>query len=757
MRRSLLLLAFPLYLFAQTPFSQDSATAFLKTLSVEIGPRPMGSPNERRAMEFALQKFREFGLNDAYIMGMAVAGSDASATNTRSGVAVGVLKGETDRIILIGGHIDSAGPDIPGANDDGSGSATVIELARVLAQTKHKSTLVFCLFGGEESNLRGSRYFAEHYPDTSKIALMLQVDMANGTDWLLPMFETHETSAPQWLVSAAYEEFGKLPYLGLSYPTHFYTINYAFPAQGASSDHDPFLAKGIPAIDFTSDPNDPIHVSEDKFENFKPAGLKRSGDLVYNLVQRFDTGVPEEKTGSFFTLQFGTVPFFIPSIFLKVINVVSLLLAALAIWRARKRRFEVDRKDPDWKKIPALKLFLLALVLQSCVWFSINIVGLMKGVRYPWYADYTGYFLLSFFGGVIGIWLSLQIARRWSFSRDPYRYFLRAVIFLLFFIFLLSLTTARMAFYPAIGLLLISCAMLVRNPVLKFLLWIASPHLMYRLLFNEAFGLLSRGFVELPVDFATATLTNVVFILNFALWSFPFLLAFAAVYFDSGVDLLWLKKFRMRVGAVGTIAPFVAWALYLSLQPTFSQYWKQRIYVEQSVDATKGSLEVRLKSGEFLNGTKLQFDRADTSISTKENEIRLRRVNGITQDWLRADRSLATSKKDSVFLFDYGLNLHTKYRPYELTVTYSAGKGRIVSATSPLAIRLTESSATVKWYSFPDTLLFLPIRLEVVGTDSLTETIDAKFVEKFVEVSAAKTNATPQYRTTIWNRHVLKL
>ncbi|MEK6565886.1 MAG: hypothetical protein AABZ41_04170, partial [Bacteroidota bacterium] len=117
-----MLFALPFITLAQTPFSQDSAVAFLKTISVEIGPRPMGSPNERRAMEFAVERFRRFGLQEAYIMPMMSVEGDALArsTNTNSGIAVGVLKGTSERIIVIGGHIDSAGPDIPGTNDDGS-------------------------------------------------------------------------------------------------------------------------------------------------------------------------------------------------------------------------------------------------------------------------------------------------------------------------------------------------------------------------------------------------------------------------------------------------------------------------------------------------------------------------------------------------------------------------------------------------------------------------------------------------------------
>jgi hypothetical protein len=208
---------------AQTPFSPDSALSYLKTIAVDIGPRPMGSPNERRAMEFGLAKFREFGLSEAYIVRMMSAGGSMNPApyNTNSGIAVGVLHGQTNRIIVIGGHIDSAGPDIPGANDDGSGSAIVIELARILSKERLQSTVVFCLFGGEEAGDCGSRYFVDHFPMLDSVALMLQIDMANGSDELIPLIALKDHGAPKWLVEATYQEFEKLGYSGLRYPTDF--------------------------------------------------------------------------------------------------------------------------------------------------------------------------------------------------------------------------------------------------------------------------------------------------------------------------------------------------------------------------------------------------------------------------------------------------------------------------------------------------------------------------------------------------------
>ena len=80
---------------------------------------------------------------------------------------VAVLPGRTDRRILVGGHIDSLNLRVdpvtgraPGADDDASGVAVVMELARVMATREWENTLVFVCFSGEEQGLLGSTALA---------------------------------------------------------------------------------------------------------------------------------------------------------------------------------------------------------------------------------------------------------------------------------------------------------------------------------------------------------------------------------------------------------------------------------------------------------------------------------------------------------------------------------------------------------------------------------------------------------------------
>jgi len=84
---------------------------------------------------------------------------------------LGVLPGTTDpgRVIVISGHYDSRvtdpknfTSDAPGANDDGSGTAAVIEAARVLCKHQFPATLVFAALAGEEQGLLGGKILADY-------------------------------------------------------------------------------------------------------------------------------------------------------------------------------------------------------------------------------------------------------------------------------------------------------------------------------------------------------------------------------------------------------------------------------------------------------------------------------------------------------------------------------------------------------------------------------------------------------------------
>lgn len=96
---------------------------------------------------------------------------------------------DPDRVIVISGHLDSrvsdvmnATSDAPGADDDGSGLAAVIEAARVLSKHKFPATLVYAVLSGEEQNLYGGRLLAQYARDQHwQVEADLNNDIVGGT------------------------------------------------------------------------------------------------------------------------------------------------------------------------------------------------------------------------------------------------------------------------------------------------------------------------------------------------------------------------------------------------------------------------------------------------------------------------------------------------------------------------------------------------------------------------------------------------
>ncbi|MBN7810711.1 M20/M25/M40 family metallo-hydrolase [Algoriphagus sp. H41] len=129
------------------------------------------------AQRYVLSKFNSFAKSSSGRMTAEiehfVTPADGRRITAESEVAnvVATLKGTDpadDRIFIISGHLDSRNKDVmdaeggaPGANDDGSGVAAVMELARVMAKMEFSATLMFVAFTGEEQGLKGATYLAD--------------------------------------------------------------------------------------------------------------------------------------------------------------------------------------------------------------------------------------------------------------------------------------------------------------------------------------------------------------------------------------------------------------------------------------------------------------------------------------------------------------------------------------------------------------------------------------------------------------------
>jgi hypothetical protein len=700
-----------------TDFSLESATAIHRQLAVDIGPRPMGSPAEQRALHYAAEKFRQYGCDTVYIMRM----SRTSRANTSSGIAVGIKRGAAKRIILIGGHIDSAGPEIPGADDNASGSAVVIELARVYGKHSMQSTLVFACFGGEEQGLEGSRYFVNHFPEIDSVALMLNIDMANGLGILDVDGDAQGISAPKWLVCAAFDEARKLNYHNLRYPTHFFTINY-LGRGGSGSDHESFLQTGIPAIDFTTDVNRPIHTPQDGINNFDPRGLKRSGDIVARLIERFDTGVPNKELSRYWLYVVGHVKIFGPYWVIDLFLILTVACAVLTFIIVRKKRiFPLDIRWSGWK------MFLCTTVVVAVTWFSWDVVGLLKGVRYPWISELSLYYGLAAISATLGVWLALAVTNRLPLSHCPYVYFKRAGIILLILTILSRWANSELAMYPASALFLLSLAMVVKRKTLKVLFVVLSPLWMARLIFSEWDHLLFRSVASTGISLTTfiqSLFYNVGMILFFSVYAYPLFLGFVAVYRDAKIPV-WVSRFYRSRGVAVSLAVFTLLSvIYISSQGSYSNLWQRTVYVEYKYpNSLNAPSFILLRSNEYLDGIVIKRPSGDTLLAGRINEVRIPvPESDLTQQGALTDRCTTYWKTQKVERIDdtttYELSARTfcNVRPYMFTVTYSSTKD-FINFSSPSVLAMDRKSKVLKWYSYPDTVDF-SVRFSIVGNNS---------------------------------------
>lgn len=108
---------------------------------------------------------------------------------------------EDDRLFIISGHLDSRRSNVqdgeklaPGANDDGSGIAAVLEMARIMSQQRFSATILFVAFSGEEQGLWGSQHLAQEARDSGwNIQAMLNNDMIGQSS----SSETNQTDNTQ--------------------------------------------------------------------------------------------------------------------------------------------------------------------------------------------------------------------------------------------------------------------------------------------------------------------------------------------------------------------------------------------------------------------------------------------------------------------------------------------------------------------------------------------------------------------------------
>jgi hypothetical protein len=189
-----------------------------------------------------------------------------------------VLGNET---IIVGGHMDHLGVNpigdvMNGANDNASGTAVTMEIARVMMfnDYKPKRTVMFAAWAAEEQGLLGSEYYVDHptHPIARTIAYFNMDMVGHGTRNV--RFRGTIYGPKIWDILKE-----KLPKEILEYTR-------AEPGGPGGSDHTPFLMKGVSAWALTTDgPHLKYHRSRDDADLINPAILKKTGNLVSAAIE----------------------------------------------------------------------------------------------------------------------------------------------------------------------------------------------------------------------------------------------------------------------------------------------------------------------------------------------------------------------------------------------------------------------------------------------------------------------------------------
>lgn len=183
-----------------------------------------------------------------------------------------------DEVVIVGAHYDHEGKDnngefYPGADDNASGSAAVLELARAFKnmETKPKRTILFILLTAEEKGLLGARFYVDNplFPLEKTIAY-INLDMIGRND------------VDQMGVLGKYQ-FPKLFKIieKINKNTTNFELNFNVDEFIRNSDHFPFMRKKVPAVFFNSGMHDELHTPRDTVGRIITEKVEKAAQLVF--------------------------------------------------------------------------------------------------------------------------------------------------------------------------------------------------------------------------------------------------------------------------------------------------------------------------------------------------------------------------------------------------------------------------------------------------------------------------------------------
>jgi glutaminyl-peptide cyclotransferase len=265
---------------------------------VAFGPRPIGSANHKKVEDFILSHLKGDDVeNDTFT-------PDTPEGKLPVHNIVAKFPGKKDGVIVIASHYDTNYPlrntSFVGANDGGSSSALVLELANQLRGKINDGYSVWLVWddaeeaikpdgsGGipmqmpfAEDSLYGITHLAEKWQadgTLKKIKAFLLADMVGDADLNI---ERDSNSTP-WLENVIYEAASRT-----GYQSHFFARTME-----VDDDHLPFLKRGVPCadlIDFNYGYNDVFwHTTQDTLDKLSPKSLEIVGSTILETIAILD-------------------------------------------------------------------------------------------------------------------------------------------------------------------------------------------------------------------------------------------------------------------------------------------------------------------------------------------------------------------------------------------------------------------------------------------------------------------------------------
>ena len=261
----------------------DGKRAFAQVVKqVSFGPRPSGSQAIVHLQDYLQTELQSYGCNvetDSF-------GADTPVGRLPMKNILVKIPGENPGVILLGTHYDTLLKDnFVGADDGGSSSALMLELARLLCAQHGKYAVWIAFFDGEEAikqwsandSRYGSRQMAARLSssgDIKKIKAFLLADIVGGRT---AQFLRESSSNPA-LIDLVWNTAAKLGYSGL----------FLNDMTSAEDDHDSFMKRGVPAVDVIGDfvHNGYWHTPQDSLDKISPKTLAIVGHVFLESVKQ---------------------------------------------------------------------------------------------------------------------------------------------------------------------------------------------------------------------------------------------------------------------------------------------------------------------------------------------------------------------------------------------------------------------------------------------------------------------------------------